>query len=231
MILSEEVRSALMADCDETYKAFQSALIPNISSDTIIGVRTPVLRKLAKQLAKSEELQAFLSDLPHGYYEENLLHAFLVAESKDYKSCIAQTEAFLPYIDNWAVCDGFSPKVFKGHLPALFERCEGWLQSSHTYTVRFALVMLLKHFLSEDYGEEALRMASEIDSEEYYINMATAWLFAEAMGKCPNLALPYLEGQLLKTEVHNKAIQKSLESRKIPTETKAYLKTLKIKKT
>lgn len=230
MSISEEIRLVLREHEDVKYKAFQGALIPNLNSATMIGVRTPIMRKLAKQFAKHEDVQGFLLDVPHVYYEENVVHAFIIAEMKDYSRCMEGTEAFLPYVDNWAVCDGFSPKVFKKNLPDLFERCKLWLQSEHTYTVRFALVMLLKHFLKEPYAAEALRMAAEVDSDEYYVDMAVAWLFAEAVGVCPQYAIPYLESCVLKTEVHNKAIQKSVESRKVSEDTKEYLKTLKRKK-
>ena len=143
---------------------------------------------------------------------------------------MAETEAFLPYIENWAVCDCFSPKVFQKHKAEVFEKCKVWLQSEHTYTVRYALVLFLKFYLEREYAEDVLRLAASVDSGEYYINMAVSWLFAEAVGKCPELAVPYIEQNVLKTEVHNKAIQKSVESRRVPEETKAYLKTMKRKK-
>ena len=155
MSISEEIRLALSEHEDVKYKAFQGALIPNIDPVTMIGVRTPIMRKLAKQFAKHQDVQTFLADVPHEYYEENVVHSFIVAEMKDYFRCVEETEAFLPYVDNWAVCDGFSPKVFRKNLFDLFERCKVWLQSEHTYTVRFALVILLKLLLKEEYAEEA----------------------------------------------------------------------------
>lgn len=227
MNITHEIRSALIANGEEPYKAFQGSLIPTQERAYMLGVRVPVMRKLAKEFAKREDIHLFLDDLPHLYYEENALHSFILEQIKDYDRCMAETERFLPYIDNWAVCDCFSPKVYKKNLPDLFARCKVWLCSEHTYTVRYALVMLLKHFLTEEYAEEALRMASAVDSEEYYINMAVSWLFAEAVGKCPELVIPYLERHMLKAEVHNKAIQKSIESRRVPDDTKTYLKTLK----
>lgn len=230
MSIGEEIRSALLGSADEKYKAFQGALIPTRAPGTMIGVRTPALRKLAKEFARHPEADRFLQELPHGYYEEDLIHAFMVAEIKDFTRCMAQVERFLPYVDNWAVCDSFAPKCFPKHKEELFPYCRVWLTSAHTYTVRYALITMLKHFLTEEYAAETLALAASVDSGEYYINMGAAWLFAEAVAKCPDLAVPYLERGLLKTEVHNKAIQKAVESFRVPDETKAYLKTLKRKK-
>lgn len=229
MSIFEEIRSRLISCCDEKYKSFHGSLVPTQNRDQLIGVRVPILRKLAKEFVKREDAEVFLRDLPHVYYEENAVHSFMIEQIKDFDRCMQETEMFLPYINNWAVCDCFSPKVFGMHKAALFEKCKIWLQSDHIYTVRYGLVMLLKHFLTEEYAQEALTLAATVDSEEYYINMAVSWLFAEAMGKCPQTTLSYFENQVLKTEVHNKAIQKSVESKKIPTETKNYLKTLKRK--
>lgn len=229
MNISDEIRAALMEHAEEKYKAFHGSLVPTQKKSDILGVRVPVMRSIAKQFAGRQDVSEFLRDVPHAYYEENAVHSFLIEQIKDYDTCMAETELFLPYIDNWAVCDCFSPKVFGKHKAELFEKCKLWLQSEHTYTVRYGLVMLLKHFLTEDYAEEALRLASEVDSEEYYINMAISWLFAEAVGKCTETAVPYIEQGVLKPEVHNKAIQKSVESRRVPEQTKAYLKTLKRK--
>ena len=230
MNISREIRADLLTNADEKYKAFHGGLVPNQEREQMLGVRVPVLRRLAKKYAKREDAELFLRDVPHFYYEENAVHSFMIEQIRDFDRCIQETEAFLPYIENWAVCDCFSPKVFAAHKPALFERCRRWLQSEHTYTVRYGLVMLLKHFLTEDYAEEALRLAAEVVSEEYYINMALAWLFAEAVVKCPKLAMEYLEQQVLKAEVHNKAIQKARESFRVPDEMKQYLNTLKRKK-
>lgn len=230
MSVSEDIRAALIERSEEKYKAFHGGLVPTQERGMLLGVRVPVLRALAKELAKRPDIQAFLRDVPHAYYEENALHSFIIEQIGDFDSCMEETERFLPYIDNWAVCDCFSPKAFKKNRPALFDKCCVWLKSEHTYTVRYALVMLLKHFLTADYAQETLRMAAAVDSEEYYINMAVSWLFAEAVGKCPDSAIPYFEKGVLKTEVHNRAIQKSVESRRVPEETKAYLKTLKRRK-
>ena len=227
MSIVEEIRLVLTENAEEKYKAFQGALIPTQERAYMLGVRVPVMRKLAKEFAKRTDIGVFLSDLPHVYYEENALHSFIVEQIKDYDVCMKETERFLPYIDNWGICDCFSPKVFKKNLPDLFARCNAWLASEHTYTVRYGLVMLLKHFLTQEYAAETLSLAASVDSEEYYVNMAVSWLFAEAVGKCPDLSIPYLESGVLKKDVHNKAVQKSVESRRVPEETKIYLKTLK----
>jgi len=230
MSISQDIRTALMENAEEKYKAFHGSLVPDQKQSGMLGVRVPVMRKLAKEFAKREDVTEFLRDVPHVYYEENAVHCFLIEQIKDFDRCMAETEAFLPYIDNWAVCDCFSPKVFAKHKTELFEKCKGWLRSEHTYTVRYALVMMLKHFLTEEYAEETLRLSAKVDSEEYYINMAISWLFAEAVAKCGDLSIPYFENHVLKTEVHNKAIQKAVESYRVPEETKQYLKTLKRKK-
>lgn len=230
MSISQEIRTALMEHAEETYKAFHGKLVPNQETGRMLGVRVPAMRKLAKDFAKRKDAELFLRDLPHYYYEENAVHSFMIEQIRDFDRCMAETEAFLPYIENWAVCDCFSPKVFGTHKPELFQKCRNWLKSDHTYTVRYGFVMLLKHFLTEEYGAETLRLAAEVDSEEYYINMAAAWLFAEAMAKCPDLAIGYFENHVLKSEIHNKAIQKSLESYRVSSEMKMYLKTFKRKK-
>ncbi len=227
MSIIEEIRATLIDNAEEKYKAFQGSLVPTQERGGMLGVRVPVMRKLGKEFAQRPDIHLFLDDLPHRYYEENALHSFIIEQIKDYDRCMEETERFLPYIDNWAVCDCFSPKVFKKNLPDFYAKCKAWLRSDHTYTVRYGLVMLLKHFLTVEYAEDALRMAAAVDSEEYYVNMAVSWLFAEAVGKCPHVAIPYLESGVLKKEVHNKAIQKSIESRRVPDDTKIYLKTLK----
>ncbi|MBP3654777.1 MAG: DNA alkylation repair protein [Oscillospiraceae bacterium] len=229
-MITDEIRASLIEQSDGKYKAFQGSLIPNQNETAMLGVRVPVMRKLAKEFAKREDVELFLRDVPHTYYEENAVHSFIIEQIKDFDRCMAETEAFLPYIENWAVCDCFSPKVFQKHKAEVFEKCKVWLQSEHTYTVRYALVLFLKFYLEREYAEDVLRLAASVDSGEYYINMAVSWLFAEAVGKCPELAVPYIEQNVLKTEVHNKAIQKSVESRRVPEETKAYLKTMKRKK-
>ena len=224
------VKDRLMALQDLKYADFQRKLMPTVPVETVIGVRTPQLRKLAKELKGSEEAEAFLKELPHAFFDENQLHAFLVGEEKDFEKCIQEVGRFLPFVDNWATCDQLSPKVFKMHRTELLGYIRRWLGSEHTYTVRFAEGMLMEHFLDEDFAPEYPEMVAAVRSEEYYINMMTAWYFATALAKQWDAVLPYIEGRRLDMWTHNKAIQKSVESRRITPEQKEYLKTLKIKR-
>ena len=211
---------------DTGYRDFHSRLISDIPKERIIGVRTPALRKLAKELAGTQEAAAFISQLPHNYYEEDNLHAFLVCEMKNFDKCMAEVERFLPYINNWATCDGFAPKVFKKHRAEIYEKVKQWLGSDKTYTVRFGIVTLMD-YLKADFDEEMLSLVADIRSEEYYINMATAWYFSMALVWQYNAALPYLTEERLDKWTHNKSIQKATESRQIDDKTKEYLRTLK----
>lgn len=214
---------------DLKYKEFNQKLVPNINPDTVIGVRMPALRTLAKELIGSEEANAFLEQVPHEYHDENLLHVLLVSLIKDYSQCLEKCEAFLPYVDNWAVCDVFAPKVFKKHRPELLEKIREWAASEETYTIRFGIEMLMTHFLDEDFKPEYLEIPAVVRSEEYYVNMMTAWYFATALAKQWDAAVPYIENRRMDRWTHNKAIQKSIESYRITDEQKAYLRTLKIK--
>jgi 3-methyladenine DNA glycosylase AlkD len=216
-----------MANQDEKYKVFMSGLIPSVAPDQILGVRTPALKAMAKQLKKDERTGAFLTQLPHTYFEENQLHGFLISEIRDFETCICALEKFLPYMDNWATCDQTSPKVFKKHREELLPYIQKWLQSPHTYTVRFAVGMLMQHFLDADFKPEYLEMVSEIRSEEYYINMEIAWYMATALAKQWDAAIPYLEQGKMEKWVHNRTIQKARESYRITEEQKDYLKMLK----
>lgn len=211
---------------DTGYRDFHSRLIPDIPKERIIGVRTPALRKLAKELAGTQEAEAFISQLPHNYYEEDNLHAFLVCEMKNFDKCMAEVERFLPYINNWATCDGFAPKVFKKHRAEIYEKVKQWLGSDKTYTVRFGIVTLMD-YLKADFDEEMLSLVADIRSEEYYINMAIAWYFSMALVWQYDAALPYLLENRMDKWTHNKSIQKAIESRQIDEETKKYLRTLK----
>ena len=211
---------------DTGYRDFQRRLMPDIPKEKVIGVRTPALRKLAKELAGTEEAAAFISQLPHKYYEEDNLHTFLICEMKDYDDCMAEVEQFLPYIDNWATCDCFTPKVFKKHRAEVYEKIKQWLGSAETYTVRFGIVTLMD-YLKTDFEKQMLSLVADIRSEEYYINMATAWYFSMALVWQYNAALPYLTEERLDKWTHNKSIQKATESRQIDDKTKEYLRTLK----
>ncbi len=228
-MITEEIQKELFEQQDEKYRDFQAKLIPTAAPESVIGVRTPALRKIAKQYAKKDDIDEFLSVLPHKYFDENQLHAFILSEFKDYGRCIALVDAFLPYVDNWATCDQMSPKIFKKHRTELLLHIEKWLNSTETYTIRFAIGMLMEHFLDEDFDEVYLEKVAAVRSEEYYINMMKAWYFATALAKQYDATIPYIEGQKLDKWSHNKAIQKSIESYRITPEQKEYLKTLKIK--
>ena len=229
-MISEDIRNELFRLQDVKYRDFQSKLIPNLNPDTMIGVRTPQLRMYAKQLVKQERILDYLKDLPHQYFDENQLHAFIISEMKDYEQCMEELIRFLPFVDNWATCDQMSPRVFKKHRSELPEQIKLWLRSDRTYTVRFGIKMLMEHFLDEDFDPLYPEMVSEIRSGEYYINMMIAWYFATALAKQYDSILPYIQNQRLDVWVHNKAIQKSVESYRITPEQKEYLKTLKIRK-
>lgn len=230
MDINEEIREQLLELQEEEYCDFQKKLIPGETADMIIGVRTPALRKLAKKLAKREDITIFLQDLPHTYFEENQLHAFIIGENKEWDSCLAQVEEFLPYVNNWATCDQFSPKVFQKEPERLLPVIRRWIsQEQPVYTVRFGIGMLMRYFLDELFQEEYLEWVAEIRSEEYYINMMIAWYFATALAKQYQSALPYIEGQRLSDWTHNKAIQKAIESNRITKERKSYLRTQKVK--
>ena len=215
---------------DKEYMKFLSKLTPNVPEDTIIGVRIPEIRKLAKKLVRNNEYEDFLKELPHKYYDENLLHGAIISENKDFENCIELLDSFLPFVDNWAVCDTISPKIFKKHKKELIEKIKEWSQSDKTYTCRFGIEMLMTHFLDEDFKKEYLEMVANIHSEEYYVKMAVAWFFATALAKQWDYAVIYLENNRLDVWVHNKTIQKARESLRILEDKKGYLKGLKRKK-
>ena len=223
------IRARLFELQDLSYRDFQCKLMPTVDPDTVIGFRTPELRKLAKSFSKEPEAEAFLRTLPHRYYEENNLHGFLIETMKDYSQVIAALDAFLPYVDNWATCDLMSPKIFKKHLPELREQIQVWMASSHTYTIRFGIEMLMTFYLDEQFQPEYLDWVADVHSEEYYVNMMIAWYFATALAKQYDAALPYLQEHRLEPWTHNKAIQKAIESYRITDEQKAYLRSLKVK--
>ena len=224
------IQEKLFALQDTKYREFQSKLMPTVDPDTVIGVRTPQLRKLAKEIAKTEEKQLLLQGLPHAYFEENQLHAFVIALEKDFERCLAEVERFLPYIDNWATCDQLSPKVFAKHREELLSRIDVWLESDHVYTIRFGIGMLMQHFLNEDFDVKYAERVAGIRSDEYYVNLMTAWYFATALDKQYDAVLPFIENRKMDVWTHNKAIQKAVESYRITQEQKTYLRSLKIKK-
>ena len=223
------ITGQLFALQDLEYKQFHSKLMPTINPDVIIGVRTPKLRELAKQLAKSTDVELFLQQLPHRYYEENNLHGFLIESIQDFDACIFALNKFLPYVDNWATCDMMAPKVLKKDLPKLYEWTKIWIASGKTYTIRFGVNMLMKYFLDEAFLPEYPELVASIASEEYYVKMVVAWYFATALAKQYDAVLPYLTEHRLDVWTHNKTIQKAVESYRISQEQKCYLKTLKRK--
>jgi 3-methyladenine DNA glycosylase AlkD len=212
---------------DTSYAAFQRKLIPTVDEKKVIGVRVPLARKLAKELMKEGGYETFLLSLPHDFYDEDMLHGLLISEQKDYELCARQLEQFLPYVDNWAVCDIMSPKVFKKHKEELLERIFVWISSDEVYTCRFGIKMLMTYFLDEDFKVEYLDAVAAIRSGEYYVNMMIAWYFATALAKQWEATLPYLTGKRLDVWTHNKTIQKAIESNRITEEEKKILKPLK----
>ena len=225
----DEIVTELFKMRDADYAQFQGKLIPTVSSDRVIGVRTPALRAFAKDLYKDPDIDEFLCATPHQYFDEDQLHAFVISLEKDFDKCIALVEEFLPFIDNWATCDQLSPKCFKKEQKKLLSYIKVWIKSNHTYTVRFAIGMLMQHYLDDGFKTEYADMVAEVRSDEYYINMMIAWYFATALAKQYESIVPYIEEKRLAVWVHNKAIQKSVESYRITAEQKEYLKTLKIK--
>ena len=221
-MITEEIREELYRLQDSKYREFQIKLIPTVTPDSVIGVRTPTLRKYAKELAKQEEIGEFLSDLPHRYFDENQLHAFINSQLKDFGRCMEYVRAFLPYVDNWATCDQMSPKVFGKNKGDLLEQIREWIASGDTYTVRFGIGMLMQHFLDDDFDPEYSELVAQIRSEEYYVNMMKAWYFATALAKQYEAVLPFIEGRRLDDWTHRKAIQKSVESYRITQEQKQY---------
>lgn len=231
MTTEEKIRESLFELQDQQYHDFHSKLIPNISQNVIIGIRTPVLRNFAKAFTHTAEASEFLNILPHKYYEENNLHMILIAAMKDYDRIIQETDRFLPYIDNWATCDLPPSNILAKHLPELFEKIKEWMYSEHTYTIRYGIEMLMRYYLDAPiFKPEYLEMVALIRSEEYYVNMMIAWFFATALAKQYDKTLPYLEQHRLDIWTHNKAIQKAIESYRITPEQKGYLRTLKYRR-
>lgn len=210
---------------ENKYREFSSKLMPTVEKSRVIGIRTPVLRKYAKSL---ENYNDFLNDLPHRYFEENNLHAFLIEREKDFECCIEKLNAFLPYVDNWATCDSMKPKVLKQEPQKLLKHIKKWLSSNDVYAVRYAINLLMSFYLDENFDENHLKMVAAIKTDEYYINMMRAWYFATALAKQYEKAVLYIENNLLDVWTHNKTIQKSVESFRITDKQKRYLKTLKI---
>ncbi|RGF78156.1 DNA alkylation repair protein [Ruminococcus sp. AF31-8BH] len=209
---------------DLKYRDFHSKLMPETDKETVIGIRTPVLRKFAKEFAGTSEAEAFLRQLPHRYYEENNLHMMLITGIKDYEKCMEEIQRFLPCIDNWATCDYPAPKCFARHKDQVLEEAKRWISSGETYVIRYGIGMLMRLFLDEDFSSEYLEMAAAVQSQEYYVNMMIAWYFATALAKQWDATVPYIEHHKLPDWVHRKTIQKAVESYRITPEQKEYLK-------
>lgn len=225
---SAYVQKCLLGLQDKKYKEFNAKLIPNVPPEKIIGVRTPVLRKFAAEFIEMPESRDFLKQLPHEYHEENSVHSFLIEKMKSYTDVITALDTFLPFVNNWAVCDSMKPKVFKKHLPELAEKIPDWLASGKTYAIRFGIGMLMTFFLDDSFEEKYLQMVCDVVSDEYYVNMMKAWYFATALAKQYDSALLYLTGRRLDVWTHNKTIQKAVESYRITGAQKEYLRTLKV---
>ena len=225
----KSITESLVELRDEEYAEFQAKLTPSVDPELFIGVRVPDVRKLAKLLKNDPNAEAFMQELPHKYYDENMLHGLLISDIKDYDKALEETNRFLPYIDNWAVCDIMSPKVFKKHKDKLIDSIRKWARSKETYTIRFGIEMLMSHYLDDDFRPEYLEIPAKVHSDEYYVNMMIAWFFATALTKQWDSAIQYVENVRLDKWTHNKTIQKAVESYRITDEQKTYLKTLKIK--
>lgn len=224
-----EIQKRLYALQDKGYQEGSIKLNPSVDADTIIGVRIPQLRTYAKELIKNGEADAFLSSLPHEYFEENMLHALLLCEEKEFSRAVEMTEAFLPYANSWALTDSLSPKSFSKTPERLLPYIEKWLSSELLYTVRFGILCLMRIFLDERFDEKYLLAVGKVQSEEYYVNMMRAWYFATALAKQYDTTVRLLEKSCLDRWTHNKTIQKAVESYRIPDDTKAYLRTLRRK--
>lgn len=226
--VEKEMLNAIFAARDEEYADFTAKLIPNVPRESIIGVRTPQLRRIAKRFGKNAGINEFLSALPHEYHEQNLVHAYIAESIGDFDSAVKTIEAFLPYVTNWAVCDSMTPRIFAKHTGELLPLIKKWLQSEHPYTVRFGLRMLMCFYLEKEFASEINVLAASVCSEEYYVNMMQAWYFATALAKQYDSTVPLVEERRLSPWVHNKTIQKAVESFRITAEQKAHLKTLRL---
>ena len=222
----KKITDELIQEKDEEYKEFQSPLLPTVPPRKMIGVRTPVLRKMAGKLSTSDK-EHFISALPHFYYEENNLHAFILSREKDFEKFISETEKFLPYIDNWATCDGLRPICIKGNEDKLLPYIFRWLSSGECYTVRFAIEMLMVHYMEDKFSDEYPRCVAAIESNEYYVNMMSAWYFATLLTKRWDYGIKYLEERKLSEFVHKKTISKVCDSLAVPKDRKEYVKKLR----
>ena len=225
-MITEDIRTELYSLADVKYRDFQAKLIPGLEKE-MIGVRNPQMRALAKKYAKEPAVGKFLEELPHRYFDEDQLHAFIISLTKDLDICISQVEAFLPYVTNWATCDQLSPKCFAKNKEKLLPYIKKWIAGTETYTIRFGIGMLMQHYLDRDFDPSYPEFVAKVDSNEYYVNMMKAWYFATALAKQWDAVIPFIEQRRLDAWSHSKTIQKSIESYRITTEQKDYLRTLK----
>ncbi|MBQ8504423.1 MAG: DNA alkylation repair protein [Clostridia bacterium] len=225
----KDIHKELFLLQDLSYRDFHAKLMPTVDKEKIIGIRTPELRKYATSFAKDKRAEAFLSALPHEYYEENNLHGFLIQKIKSFDECVTELDRFLPFVDNWATCDMMSPKVLKKEPEKLLNKIKEWLSSEHAYTVRFGVKCLMDFYLDDNFSEYVIELVSKVRHEDYYVKMVCAWFFATALAKQYDSTLPYITEKKLEKQIHNKAIQKAVESYRISDDTKEYLKKLKIK--
>lgn len=229
MNINEEIKQKLFENKDEGYRDFQSRLMPNIDKEKIIGVRNPVVRNLAKEYSKKDNISEFVNNPVHEFYEENNLHILIIEKEKDFDKCVSLLDEFLPYVDNWATCDMASPKVFAKNTERLYPKILEWINSGKTYTVRFGIQMLMNFYLTDKFDVSHCEKVCEIKSDEYYVNMMRAWYFATALAKQYEAVLPFIEKKKLDKWTHNKTISKAHDSFRITKEQKEYLKTLRIK--
>ena len=222
----KEIQDFLFQNIDEKYADFQRKIIPDVN---VLGVRTPILRKKAKEIFQSGNYEDFLNNLPHKYFDEDQLHSFVICEMKDFKKCLDEIEKFLPFVNNWATCDQLSPKIFKKHTKELSEKIPEWLESKETYTIRFGIGMVMTYFLDENFNQDFMNKIAKIRSKEYYVNMMVAWYFATALTKQWDFAIKIIETNKLDVWTHNKTIQKARESFRITKGQKEFLNTLKLK--
>jgi len=226
IVINDIIRKKLLEMGDDNYREFSSSLMPTIDKSRVIGIRIPLLRKYARSLV---DFDGFLDSLPHQYFEENNLHAFLIEREKDFDKCIKMLDAFLPYVDNWATCDSMKPKILKSEPEKLLTHIKTWIASKEVYRVRYAINLLMSFYLDENFDDSFLGLVADVKSDEYYINMMRAWYFATALFKQYDKTVVYLENRLLDVWTHNKTIQKAVESYRISDEQKQYLKTLRRK--
>ena len=211
---------------DLEYRDFLAGLLPRLEKERIIGVRTPALRALAKTLQGTGEAEAFLSRLPHFYFEENNLHGFLLARMKDFDKCLEKLNLFLPWVDNWATCDQLRPLAFRSRPPQLLPAIRDWMADSSPFTARFGLEMLMTHYLGQAFQTEYLQWAAAVNGRDYYVRMMVAWFFATALSKQPEAAFPYFQPGQLEEWTRRKAVSKALESRAVASRWKEKLRAL-----